>query len=201
MFESLFEKIADDLHLHGYSVNPAALPAGLCKALLAEILNNLLQNFQPARIGRTSAHKLDAQIRQDRTLWIEGTTAAQKEWLDFSAALQHALNRKLFLGLFSFESHCAHYQPGAFYKRHLDAFKGQSNRVLSVVAYLNPDWQTHWGGELVIYPQNDANTPILHVTPEMGTFVVFLSEEFPHEVLPANKDRYSIAGWFGVNNQ
>ena len=25
------------------------------------------------------------------------------------------------------------------------------------------------------------------------------SKEFPHEVLPANRDRYSVAGWFRVN--
>lgn len=33
----------------------------------------------------------------------------------------------------------------------------------------------------------------------LGTLVVFLSEEFEHEVLPAKRDRYSIAGWFRVN--
>ncbi|WP_338057695.1 2OG-Fe(II) oxygenase [Shewanella japonica] len=38
------------------------------------------------------------------------------------------------------------------------------------------------------------------VTPSLGTIVVFLSEEFPHEVLPAKLDRYSIAGWFCLNN-
>jgi len=26
--------------------------------------------------------------------------------------------------------------------------------------------------------------------------VIFLSERFPHEVLPAKKKRHSIAGWF-----
>lgn len=29
--------------------------------------------------------------------------------------------------------------------------------------------------------------------------MLFLSEEFPHEVLPASRERYSIAGWFRVN--
>lgn len=29
--------------------------------------------------------------------------------------------------------------------------------------------------------------------------VVFLSEKFPHEVLKANRKRYSIAGWFRVD--
>jgi len=34
----------------------------------------------------------------------------------------------------------------------------------------------------------------------LNRLVIFLSEEFPHEVLPANTHRYSIAGWFRVNN-
>jgi SM-20-related protein len=29
--------------------------------------------------------------------------------------------------------------------------------------------------------------------------VLFLSEEIPHEVLPAHTDRASIAGWFRLN--
>jgi SM-20-related protein len=40
----------------------------------------------------------------------------------------------------------------------------------------------------------------IKVLPSFGTIVVFLSEEFPHEVLPAKRDRYSIAGWFRLNN-
>jgi len=28
---------------------------------------------------------------------------------------------------------------------------------------------------------------------------VFLSDKFPHEVLPAKKKRHSIAGWFRVD--
>jgi len=30
--------------------------------------------------------------------------------------------------------------------------------------------------------------------------VVFESERFPHEVLAAESERYSIAGWFRMNN-
>ena len=32
--------------------------------------------------------------------------------------------------------------------------------------------------------------------PEGGSLVVFLSAELPHEVLPASRERMSIAGWF-----
>ena len=34
------------------------------------------------------------------------------------------------------------------------------------------------------------------VLPRGGTLVVFLSDRFPHEVLPARRERLSLAGWF-----
>ena len=40
----------------------------------------------------------------------------------------------------------------------------------------------------------------IRVAPAVGTLAVFLSEDFEHEVLPARRDRYSIAGWFRVNS-
>ena len=70
--------------------------------------------------------------------------------------------------------------------------------------YLNPNWAPGDGGELTLYhsDQNhhgEQSQSMLTVTPSMGTLVAFLSEEFPHEVLPAKRDRYAIAGWFRVN--
>jgi SM-20-related protein len=107
--------------------------------------------------------------------------------------------------LFSFESHFAHYGKGDFYKKHKDAFKGEGNRVLSVLVYLNQDWSADNGGELVIYTKPSSDSCVIDdskvlVTPSFGTIVVFLSEDFPHEVLPAKCDRYSIAGWFHLNS-
>ncbi|MEQ3446267.1 2OG-Fe(II) oxygenase [Pseudoalteromonas sp. XMcav2-N-2] len=102
------------------------------------------------------------------------------------------------MGLFSFESHFAHYASGSYYKRHYDAFRGETNRVLSLVTYLNPGWGHNDGGEMVLY-QDDHDLEGIKVVPLHGTLALFLSEEFPHEVLPAKRDRYSIAGWFRVN--
>ena len=104
----------------------------------------------------------------------------------------------MFLGLFSFESHFAHYRPGDYYKRHYDAFRGEANRVLSIVVYFNSGWTPKEGGELVLY-KDDKDRQGTKVIPLMGTIVVFLSEEFPHEVLKAKRDRHSIAGWYRVN--
>lgn len=85
-----------------------------------------------------------------------------------------------------------------FYKKHRDAFSGRMNRVISTVLYLNPNWDPEDGGELLLYSEDDRLLET--ITPRYGQMALFLSEEFPHEVTTVNKPRYSIAGWFRVNN-
>ena len=68
----------------------------------------------------------------------------------------------------------------------------------TLVAYLNDDWKEEEGGALKLYIDENDNEGI-SVMPQMGTFVVFLSERFPHEVLPTTRERHSVAGWFRVN--
>jgi SM-20-related protein len=200
----VFEAIAADLLEKGYSIKPNAVPIPLLGGLWQQLLSMHSHQFDPAGVGRQQAHTVNSFIRSDAISWIERDTAAGENWLNWAAELQQHLNRRLFLGLFSFESHFSHYAPGDFYKKHLDAFQGQSNRVLSVVLYLNPDWLPGDGGELALYlsdqnPHGELSQSMLKVNPAMGTLVAFLSEEFPHEVLSAKRDRYAIAGWFRVN--
>ncbi len=196
---SLFEQIAGEIYARGYCVYPNALPTELATALADEVRSRSEDQFRKAGIGRQDDHLKTEEIRRDEISWIDDSTAPGAQWLNWTGELQQAINRRLFLGLFSFESHFAHYRPGDFYKKHLDAFRGQQNRVLTVVTYLNPEWTPEDGGELLIYPEQ-GEEPMLRVAPEFGTMVVFLSEEFPHEVLPANCDRYSIAGWYRINS-
>jgi SM-20-related protein len=196
--DDFFEKVAFDLQTKGFSINPCALPKMLGENLYFHLQTMPQFNFEQAGIGRDQGHILNDFVRTDEICWINGSSVAGKEWLEWSAKLQVYLNRRLFLGLFSFESHFAHYSPGDFYKKHYDAFRGQANRVLTIVVYLNHGWQPTDGGELVLY-LDDQDQEGIKVTPSFGTVAIFLSEEFPHEVLPATRDRYSIAGWFRVN--
>ena len=197
--DSLFARIAADIRQKGYSVTPNALPQSLAASLFEYLQSLNDEDFCDAGIGRQRDATLNQFVRRDEIRWIEGESDAERYWLDWMARLQAYLNRHLLLGLFSYESHFAHYQPGDFYRKHLDAFRGSANRRLSTVAHLNPGWQPDDGGELVIYyPDKDAE--ICRVTPAYGTLTVFLSEEFPHEVLAAGRHRYSIAGWFRVNS-
>ena len=197
--EACFQRIAEGVRGDGYVVLPDALPRPLADALWMQAHESAPAVFRPAAIGRLELRDRNRFVRTDEIAWIEGHYAATRDWLAWTERLRLQLNRSLLLGLFSFESHFAHYAPGAFYRRHLDAFRGEANRVLSLVAYLNHDWAPDDGGELVIYRESATGAEPLRVTPAFGTLVAFLSEEFPHEVLPARRDRYSIAGWYRVN--
>jgi SM-20-related protein len=196
--ELLFNGVVDDLVEKGYSIQTSALPAFLTDALLAcqDAINDT--EYKKAGIGRAGDFQHARDIRGDNICWITGSSQEGELWLSWCNALKDFINKHLYLGLFSFESHFACYEPGKFYKRHVDAFKGKSNRVLSLVAYLNKDWNSNYGGELVLYKDNNDAEGI-RVVPNLGTFVVFLSEQFPHEVLPATHKRNSVAGWYRVN--
>jgi len=186
--------IIEGLAHQGIAVIPEAIPVHLCETLRDDFRNVTLT---PAAIGRAGSMQRDASIRSDTIAWMDGSTPTQLAWLDAMEQLRCAINRELFVGLFDYECHYAHYQPGQFYRRHRDAFVGNrvaQARVLSTICYLTDNWQPADAGELMVYDTTDS--PLVQVAPLPGTLVIFLSEQFPHEVLPTNNSRYSIAGWF-----
>lgn len=156
-----------------------------------------VENYSPAGIGRGGSLQQNNHVRSDGIYWLDSSNRVDALWLALMDELRQAINHRLFLGLFEFECHYARYLPGSYYSRHLDAFKGQGIRIVSVVLYLNPQWRTEEGGELVIYPEEGQDA--VRILPRGGTLAVFLSEDFPHEVLPATRTRFSIAGWFRMN--
>jgi SM-20-related protein len=195
---TIFERIASDVYRQGYCLLDDAIPEDLASALFDRVTTLRQGEFHSAGIGRAQNQMLNSFVRRDEIHWLEPDNAAERDWLDWIEQLRNYLNGRLFLGLFSYEGHFAHYAPGAFYKQHLDSFNGESNRVLTVVLYLNYDWQPDDGGELLMYPVGGGES-FDRVLPCMGRLAVFLSEDFPHEVLPAKRDRYSIAGWYRIN--
>jgi SM-20-related protein len=195
----LFDEIALAIETRGYIILPTALPAGLTDLLYIHLKSLSLESFKQARIGRDSREMDNPFVRNDKILWLDGEQSAVVEYLSWMERLRLAVNRRLFLGLFDYECHFAYYAKGAFYKKHYDAFQGERNRVLTTVYYLNPNWQPLDGGQLQIYSPNDGGL-MESVQPSYGQMVIFLSERFAHEVVPAQRERYSLAGWFRVNN-
>jgi len=196
--ENVFDRIADALADTGWMVLDNVLDNDLLTALQQQAVSSAENNFRPAGVGRDQQLQRNTQIRSDEICWIEPSQITGKHFLDCMEQFRVELNRRLFLGLFDYESHYAHYVPGAFYKKHVDAFRGRSNRKVTTVLYLNSHWNSDDGGELVMYTPDDTHE-LQRVQPMFGRLVIFLSDRFPHEVLPAKKDRYSIAGWFRIN--
>jgi SM-20-related protein len=132
-------------------------------------------------------------VRGDHIQWLEpGQHPACDEYLQALDELRMALNQGLYLGLEDFEGHFALYPPGAFYQKHVDRFRDDDRRAVSVVFYLNDDWQAEQGGALRLYLPNGETRDVL---PHAGSLLVFLSADMPHEVLPASRDRLSLTGW------
>jgi len=193
-------ELVDALVEQGWYVGEDFIPAELCATLHHE-LDAMADHeaLEAAGIGRGQEHALRRDIRGDAIRWLDRESQARRQYLEAMAELQQELNRALFLGLFEYEAHFAHYPPGAFYRRHLDSFRGRANRVISTVGYLNPGWPEDGGGEMVIFAADDPEREVARVRPQAGTFACFLSDSVPHEVLPTRLPRASIAGWFRRN--
>lgn len=136
-------------------------------------------------------------MRTDRVHWLDpgDCSSAQRRYLNAIEELRQAVNRILFLGLFELEGHLAIYPPGGYYRKHLDRFRGVELRTLSCIFYLNADWSKDDGGLLRIYTDPVDASHYEEILPLGGRLVTFLSARFPHEVMPARRDRISITGW------
>ncbi|HHE0528035.1 TPA: 2OG-Fe(II) oxygenase [Vibrio parahaemolyticus] len=155
-------------------------------------------NWKKARIGRNDDVTRMESIRSDKIQWLKPAMGQPiANYLSKMEEIRQEVNRHFFLGLFEYEAHFAKYEKGDFYQKHLDCFKGNENRRLTTVFYMNESWSEEDAGELVVYDLNDKE--IATISPRGGRLLVFLSEQFPHEVLPTNAERFSIAGWFRIN--
>jgi len=196
--------ITDGIHKKGWSSYEQYLSAEDC-AILINRLDMLEeeQRLEAAGIGRKDEYQINKDVRRDKIHWLyRDKCEADTFYLTEMENLRRDINRGLFLGLFEYEAHYALYPPGGFYKKHYDSLKGSKNRLVSTVLYLNPEWQEGDGGELAIYVEENIGSaaPEKIIQPKLGTLVAFLSEDIPHEVLPAHKERKSIAGWFRCNS-
>ena len=191
------QEIIEALATKGWCVAPGFLTEADTQALRNECLAAWQSGqFHAAGVGSGQALVV-SEIRGDQVLWIDDQSAgpALKVTLDHLETLRQSVNRELFLGLFDVELHFAAYPPGSGYQRHLDRFRDNDRRALTVILYLNPpDWSEADGGQLVFWPEDDQ--PPLRIEPTGGTLVTFLSERFWHQVEPAQRQRLSLTGWF-----
>ena len=196
---SSLETCIDALSEQGWAVWPDFLDTATVAALRGHALNiHSDGGFHRAGVGRGDGLAVREGVRSDYVMWLEDAPPHPLVdlYLDRMDALRQAVNRELFLGLHDLESHFAVYPTGSFYQRHLDRFRDSDLRTLTVVFYLNDDWQADDGGQIRFWPDPAGTGPHHDLAPAGGTLLLFLSDRFWHEVLPTRRQRLSITGWF-----
>lgn len=206
--EPLFESLISGVLETGYGVVDSFLSPDEVVALRGQLLKRQAAGqFREAGIGQTADRNgqaaVEKAIRGDEILWLDVNTATADEqvFLERIGQFIGYVNRTCYLGLRDSELHYARYPAGTFYKRHLDRFRSDSRRRLSVICYLNDAWQPTDGGQLAVYvpaPENGTDNnaeQTVFINPVGGRLVCFESGLLEHEVLPATRDRLSITGW------
>jgi SM-20-related protein len=189
-----FEQIADGLAEAGFAVVDNFLTTGEVDAILdLDIFHDGVVNFKKAGIGKERQLQINESIRGDYIRWIDKNGAPQpvKVYIDRLQSLCEYLNQSLYLSLKDYEVHFTIYPAGSFYKRHLDQFKKDDHRKLSVICYLNKEWQEHYGGQLRMYLKEGT----VELSPISGRLVCFRSDQIEHEVLPSTRERLSLTAW------
>ncbi|KTC78509.1 2OG-Fe(II) oxygenase [Legionella cherrii] len=189
------EQLIQNLCTQGFYIIDGFLEPNQCRSLrvVAQELYEQGQ-FRGAKIGRRLDSHHNEIIRSDEIFWLDEYESHPtiQIFLKQMQYLAQILNQSLFLGLHEFETHFAAYQPGTFYKKHVDQFATQKTRKISCVYYLNHNWEPEFGGELKLY--NTEDQLLKKVLPSENRFICFNSE-LPHEVCVTHQPRYSITGW------
>lgn len=190
----MFDSIADGLADTGYAVIDQFLSQKeVDKILGLTEFQEASTQFKKAGIGKKNDLQINEAIRGDFIQWLDKTTAPAptRVYLDRLHEMVTYLNQALYLSLKDVEIHMTVYPPGSFYKRHLDQFKQDDHRKLSVICYLNNEWREEHGGQLRMH----IDKRIHDFLPIAGRLVCFRSDEIEHEVLPATRERKSLTGW------
>jgi SM-20-related protein len=191
---SQLNKLADQIAENSFAVIDDFLSNEEIDRILAlqGFKNGLLQ-FKKAGIGKNQDKQINEAIRGDYIQWIDPNNA-EPPLLTYLGKLKQMIafvNQSLFLSLKDCEVHQTIYPIGSFYKRHLDQFKKDDHRKLSVICYLNKDWKEADGGQLRMFIGHESKD----VLPVAGRLVCFRSDLLEHEVLPATRERLSLTGW------
>jgi SM-20-related protein len=197
--ESVFDRCSQLLSRNHYAVIDEFLTTCEVSNILRGLESKYSQDkFKKAGIGQNSECKNDSQVRGDFIHWVDSqkTFELKQRFIPYLNDFIDHLNQKCFLSIKDYEMHYSVYPKGTYYKRHLDQFKKDDNRVLSFICYLNFDWKESDGGGLRIYTnQENKDDQCVDIVPKAGRLVCFKSDVLEHEVLVTNKERYSLTGW------
>ena len=166
-------KVIDDLVSSQYAHVKSGfhIPDLLAFDNYVALLNNE-NKFNKAGISNESV-VIDA-IRKDEIIWLNSSDEKLQWFSTILTSLKEALNSTLFVGINDFEFFLAQYPIGSYYKKHLDQFEKDDNRLFTFIFYLNKDCKPEDGGQLKMYLQDGT----IKIEPEYGDFILFKSIQF-----------------------
>lgn len=135
-------------------------------------------------------------IRGDDIRWIDEDCPIGMDYLRSIMLLAKYFNQTLYAGIRRSEAHYACYPAGFGYQWHVDNPKGRDERVISAVFYLNDDWQTTDGGEILVIDKMGKQQTL---QPKANRLVIFDSN-LRHQVNITHRYRFSIATWMRRDN-
>ncbi|EEH59331.1 uncharacterized protein MICPUCDRAFT_38436 [Micromonas pusilla CCMP1545] len=214
----LADHLTEGLNAVGWATAPFMTSDAV--ALAREEIKNVAPFYTPGEVWLGKSSATGAQIavksiRGDRIFWMVPEQIEMGGFVVFREMLRaiddlvlDQLSRRApaRLGGLSDRTHAmlAEYPGrGSRFVRHVDN-TGKDGRRLTVLCYLNEDWDGKNGGHLKVYDR-DGNGDgdgdrgggrVTSVTPAGGTLAMFYSDEIPHEVLPSHATRHSFTVWY-----
>jgi SM-20-related protein len=187
----MIDQIVQDILSFGWSYQQNVVD----KLTLKSLAPLFETEFLPAQVGSSLQRQRNVEIRGDLTKWLDPHDPPREihELVELLHRLKQEFNQRFYLGLKDVEFHLAKYPAGSFYKKHSDRFESDSSRSVTFIFYLHQEWNESLGGELVLY--NKKNEILKEILPDPGSMVIFMSEDFPHEVRICSAERRSFTGW------
>lgn len=206
---------------------PFATPLYIPNFLSGIQLQNLQDDIRLLKamgIGNTAGiatRKHSQSVRQNvNQIWLHtptsgtenilfGSWGVRNELIQTMHGIRENLNRDLPRELM--ELSYLWYEPGAFYKRHVDTFTDPNSsriyrRSISLILFLgDPTSNRPWdvdcdGGALRVFSGDDLGESYEDFSPEPGALLLFDSATVPHQVLETHRTRACIVGWFNTLN-
>lgn len=190
---SVFAQISDDLKTQGWSHTPSVF-----SPLELNPINNFFDknqnDFKPMLVLLNDRAQRNEMFRGDYSLRLTQERKPQ-DFPDYESFLNQlilSINQSGFFSVEGFHIDASYFLPTHFFKTHMDVYSDPL-QILTFIFYTHDEWTEKDGGNLVLYDKD--MTHLKSVSPTPGSFMIFKSRDFPHEVRMCFKERRCLKGW------
>lgn len=169
-----------------------------CEQIIKDCQPLFDSKSKTSKMGQGDEKWQNSQIRGDKIIWINDQTnipSSLQNLFHSMKQIQTEFNNATNIYSHKIESHITCYPGnGTGYIRHLDATtKSHSSRKLTCLFYLNTEWKSGDGGELMIYDNKENKN--IKIKPIAYRLLIFQSGCVEHQVLATKVPRFAFTLW------